>query len=76
MTLASHGGYLRLVVRDDGLGRADDIREKMAQELGYGLPQLVARFDASGGRVAIADHPGGGVEVSFVLPLTGVRDAA
>ena len=76
VTLASHGGYLRLVVCDDGLGRADDIREKMAQELGYGLPQLVARFDASGGRVAIADHPGGGVEVSFVLPLTGVRDAA
>ncbi len=76
VTLASHGGYLRLVVRDDGLGRADDIREKMAQELGYGLPQLVARFDASGGRVAIADYPGGGVEVSFVLPLTGVRDAA
>jgi PAS domain S-box-containing protein len=76
VTLTVDLDSVRLTVCDDGSGGAEDIRRRMVQGTGFGLPSLVTRFNASGGRVMIADCAGGGVDISFAIPLNGARIAA
>jgi len=51
---------LVLVVEDDGIGGA--------QATGQGLRGIADRADATGGRLAISDRPGGGTTVTVNLP--------
>jgi signal transduction histidine kinase len=53
-------GHLRLVVEDDGVGGADPA--------GQGLRGIADRAEAAGGRLAVAERPGGGTIVIAELP--------
>ncbi|GAA4263274.1 hypothetical protein GCM10022255_106340 [Dactylosporangium darangshiense] len=57
-----HSGWLRLGVRDDGVGGADPAR-------GSGLVGLTDRVDALGGTITIASPPGQGTSLQAELPL-------
>jgi signal transduction histidine kinase len=61
-------GWLRLVVRDDGIGGADKSR-------GSGLIGLVDRVEAVGGTMQITSPPGHGTSLLVTIPLAarGVR---
>jgi len=60
------GDDLVVVVADDGPGLAGGVAEP-----GIGLRASRARLEALGGRVALADRPGGGAEARVVLPFRG-----
>ena len=55
-------GWLRLSVRDDGVGGAD-------RESGSGLTGLTDRVEALGGTLSITSPPGGGTTLVAELPL-------
>ncbi len=57
-------GFLRLSVRDDGVGGADF-------KHGSGLVGLKDRVEALGGRISLESPPGAGTSVRVELPLTG-----
>jgi signal transduction histidine kinase len=55
--------YLRLSVRDDGVGGADPAN-------GSGLVGLTDRVEALGGHLEITSHPGCGTTLFVRIPLT------
>jgi ligand-binding sensor domain-containing protein/signal transduction histidine kinase len=59
---------LRLVVRDDGCGIASNIILKGRPEH-FGLKGMRERAERIGGRLTVLSRPGGGTEVSLVVPL-------
>ena len=59
---------LRLVVRDDGCGIAPNIILKGRPEH-FGLTGMRERAEHAGGRLTVLSRPGGGTEVSLVVPL-------
>jgi signal transduction histidine kinase len=58
--------YLRLQVRDDGVGGADT-------QSGGGLHGLRDRVDALDGQIEISSPPGGGTAVTVEIPLRNGR---
>ena len=60
---------LRLNVADNGVGGADS-------SIGSGLVGLVDRVAAIGGQLHVVSPPGGGTEISAVIPLGVDRDLA
>ena len=58
---ARRDGVLRIEISDDGRGGADPAR-------GSGLRGLAERVEALGGRLWVADRPGGGTVVAAELP--------
>jgi signal transduction histidine kinase len=63
--LAADDAAVVLTVSDDGAGGADP-------GAGSGLPALVDRVDALGGRLQVQSPPGGGTTVTATLPLSPV----
>jgi signal transduction histidine kinase len=62
--VASAGGALRLVARDDGVGGADPAR-------GSGLVGLRDRVEALGGAMTVSSPPGEGTTIELALPFGG-----
>ena len=58
---ARRDGVVRIEISDDGRGGADPAR-------GSGLRGLAERVEALGGRLSVADRPGGGTVVAAELP--------
>lgn len=78
------GGALRLAVRDQGPGIAEDLREQVFEPffstksksvktsgMGLGLALLRQTVHASGGTITLGTAPGGGAEFVVTLPLDG-----
>jgi signal transduction histidine kinase len=63
VTLSEEGGWLRIAIRDDGVGGADP-------ERGTGLQGLRDRVEAMGGRLSIDSQPGQGTRLVALLPLS------
>jgi signal transduction histidine kinase len=63
VTVRSAGGSLRLAIADDGIGGAE-------LESGSGLPGLVDRVQAVGGRLELSSPRGEGTRLSVQLPTT------
>lgn len=69
-------GAVELAVADNGPGIAPDVRQRVFEPFfttrpnGTGLGLAVARqiIEAHGGRIAVADHPGGGACFTVTLP--------
>jgi signal transduction histidine kinase len=66
ITCADHGGWLRVVVRDDGTGGASPSRVGSSSS---GLVGLTDRVHAVDGRLDIASPPRGPTVVTVDLPL-------
>jgi PAS domain S-box-containing protein len=64
VTVSLETGWLRAMIRDDGVGGADTAR-------GSGIPGLVDRVEALGGRLSLMSAPQQGTTVSVALPLEG-----
>lgn len=72
-------GRDRIVVRDHGDGMSDNVLRNALLPFystkksgsGLGLPLCREIVEAHGGRLSLANHPGGGLEVSFWLPHPG-----
>jgi signal transduction histidine kinase len=71
------GASLELAVEDEGPGVPADLRERLFQpfvstkgEAGLGLGLYMARLivDSHGGRISVADRPGGGGRFAVILP--------
>ena len=82
-TIRSADGMVEVSVTDSGPGLAPDIREKLFQPfvttkptgMGVGLSICRGIIEAHGGRMWLADRPGGGAAFHFTLSVAGV-DAA
>ncbi len=59
---------LRLVIRDDGVGIADETLRKGWRDGHYGLVGMRERADQIGGRLVMARRAGGGTEVILSVP--------
>jgi signal transduction histidine kinase len=76
-TAMAADGMVEVSVTDSGPGLADDVREKLFQPfvttksagMGVGLSICRAIVDAHGGRMWLADNPGGGAAFHFTLPV-------
>jgi len=68
VALHSGGGFLRLVVEDNGRG-VGAVANRMAAETGLGLIGMRERAQALGGSFTIGDRDGGGTIVAVMLPL-------
>jgi len=84
MTLEHQRAYIELVVRDTGVGVADEIKQSvfepfvsMDDSTGLGLFVVRIQSEALGGSCGIRDNPAGpGAEVWFRVPyITTERDA-
>jgi signal transduction histidine kinase len=64
LVLTCSGSTIRLLVADDGRGLPIQITEQ-----GYGLLGLRERAALLGGGLSIENRPGGGVQLTFWLPL-------
>lgn len=64
ISLQLHGGIVRLVIEDDGVG----FHAEAAQERGHGLKNMKARARRLGGRLEVMSEPGRGTRVVFDLP--------
>lgn len=72
------GGQLELAVEDRGPGVSAELKARLFQpfvsgkgEEGLGMGLYMSRLivDAHGGRIAVADRPGGGARFEILLPL-------
>ena len=82
-TTVSVDGMVEVSVTDSGPGLAADVRDKLFQPfvttkpagMGVGLSICRGIVEAHGGRMWLADNPGGGAAFHFTLPVAGA-DAA
>jgi signal transduction histidine kinase len=63
--LTQDGGWLRLIISDNGVGGADSRR-------GSGLRGLADRVEALGGHFALVSAPGGGTRIAAEFPFERV----
>jgi len=64
------GGYLRIVIRDEGKGFAPDIAKEKPTSSGFGLFSIEERLAAFEGDMKIDSLPGQGTTVRMNLPIT------
>ncbi|NEC06583.1 ATP-binding protein, partial [Streptomyces sp. SID7909] len=64
VVVAPAGGALRVTVTDDGTGPAED-----GAGSGFGIVGMRERARSTGGTLTAGPRPGGGFEVSALLPL-------
>jgi len=86
ITLAARDGEATLAFEDGGAGFAEDVLARAfepyvttkAKGTGLGLAIVKKIVDEHGGRVLLANVPGGGAQVTLVFPsgATGTRPAA
>ena len=69
MRIVIVGGELRVDVRDDGIGGADE-------SAGLGLQGLRDRVEAVGGRFSVESAPRRGTRVNAVIPSGSLAPAA
>jgi CheY-like chemotaxis protein/two-component sensor histidine kinase len=70
--LKSHGGELRLTVRDEGRGfEMSLLKETAASSNAFGLFSIRERMESLGGRCEIVTRPGHGTIVTLAMPLSG-----
>jgi two-component system, LuxR family, sensor kinase FixL len=82
-TVMSADGMVEVGVTDSGPGLAADVRERLFQPfvttksagMGVGLSICRGIVEAHGGRMWLADHPGGGAAFHFTVPVADT-DAA
>ena len=75
VSVAQHGGRLRMAVRDDGPGFVPGpVVGPEASAPGRGLRNLTARLTSTSGTVDIRSAPGAGTTVEWSLPVTGDHD--
>lgn len=76
-------GYVALLVTDDGVGMADEVREhvldgyvstKAMRGTGLGLVGAHRFVTAAGGCLSIRSAPGDGTTIALYLPHVGARD--
>jgi two-component system sensor kinase FixL len=75
-------GEVEVVVADTGPGLPDEVRSRLFQPfvttkpegMGIGLSLCRTIIDAHGGRIWVSDHPGGGTEFHFTLPVAENHD--
>ena len=75
-------GEVEVVVADTGPGLPDEVRSRLFQPfvttkpegMGIGLSLCRTIIDAHGGRIWTSDHPGGGTEFHFTLPVAENHD--
>jgi two-component system sensor kinase FixL len=75
-------GEVEVVVADTGPGLPDEVRSRLFQPfvttkpegMGIGLSLCRTIIDAHGGRIWASDHPGGGTEFHFTLPVAESND--
>ena len=78
-TTASVDRMVEVSVTDSGPGLAADVRDKLFQPfvttkpagMGVGLSICRGIVEAHGGRMWLADNPGGGAAFHFTLPVAG-----
>jgi signal transduction histidine kinase len=70
LELHNHPHEVRLIVRDDGRGMSAD-----ASPGHFGLQGLRERVAQSGGNVAVRSHPGAGVEIEIVVPISSASQS-
>ena len=82
--LTATDGHVRLTVRDQGAGIAEQVRGRIFEPFaratgsnttGIGLAICKVVMDAHDGTIAADDAPGGGAVFTVVLPLHGRRAA-
>jgi signal transduction histidine kinase len=82
---AKPGDYVRVRVRDNGLGMPEDILEKIFQPFfttkgeqgtGLGVPQIGAFMRYIGGHICVASDPGGGTTFDLFFPVAGPNGAS
>jgi two-component system sensor kinase FixL len=82
-TTVSVDRIVEVSVTDSGPGVSADIREKLFQPfvtskpagMGVGLSICRGIVEAHGGRMWLADNPGGGAAFHFTLPVASVDEA-
>jgi signal transduction histidine kinase len=80
------GPYVKLVVRDTGVGMSEEVREKAldpffttkpsGQGTGLGLSTTFGFISQSGGYMSIESAPGMGTAINILLPKAAAPDAA
>jgi signal transduction histidine kinase len=88
VTVGRDGPWLRLAVRDDGPGIAEDDQARLFERffvgradrggprdgVGLGLPTALAITQAHGGRIEVDSRPGAGSTFTIVVPIDGPDD--
>lgn len=69
VTLAEQDGETVLTVADDGVGFDPSALDRLVADAHIGLASQRERIEASGGRLEIRSHPGGGTVVTARLPF-------
>lgn len=69
--LAQEEGLIELTVKDDGEGRAEELRRAMAQHRGNGLVSLQEQVAALGGQLDIRDNTPQGIGIYLSLEMKG-----
>jgi signal transduction histidine kinase len=72
--LAFEGNGLRLLVRDDGVGIADDQNGGTPRSESLGLPGMAERASLIGGTFVIHSEPGSGTTVDVWVPASALVD--
>ncbi len=71
VSLSAANGALCLKVRDDGRGVGADFRTRGFDSGRVGLVGMRERIHALGGKLTVANAPGGGADLTVLLPLAG-----
>ena len=81
---AKAGDYVRVRVKDNGLGMREDILEKVFQRFfttkgeqgtGLGVPQVAAFMRHIGGHICVASDSGRGTTFDLFFPVVGSDNA-
>lgn len=68
--MKQHGGYLRITIKDDGVGfDTSQLNDSMRKTKGFGLFSVRERLSYIGGKVDIESHQGTGTKVTITAPL-------
>src|SRR5581483_250020 len=73
VTLAEQRGFLKLTVKDDGVGLAGDM---LSQKNSFGLLGMRERALVLGGELRISSSPRQGTTISVAIPLTNVAEVS